>query len=167
MARNGHTPAAIKQQYASLVNTSGVADNFVNFDDITMDGSDIVWQAVKNPFRNPYFAPLMSDNLDNLPPAYILLTTQDVLYDDGAMYADRLLAEGNASVRVAIHEALHGLIGDPSIGLAATAICDTIDYMKAELSPDMCSSTVRNILSRSIIVPVFLSMILALCNTII
>ena len=98
-----------------------------------MDGSDTLWQAVKNPFRNPYFAPLMSDNLDDLPPAYIMLTTKDVVYDDGAMYAVRLLAEGNASVRVEIYEALHALVDDPSIGMATTAISDMIEYMVDQL----------------------------------
>ena len=97
-----------------------------------MDGSDTLWQAVKNPFRNPYFAPLMSDDLDDLPAAYILLGTQDALYNDGVMYSDRLRAEGNDSVRVEIYESVHGMLAVPG-SIADTAFNDMLEYMVEQL----------------------------------
>ena len=58
-------------------------------------GDAELWAEIGNVFMNPYFAPLMADDLRGLPPAYIVTANNDVLRDDGAMYADRLRKAGN------------------------------------------------------------------------
>ena len=58
-------------------------------------GDAELWAEIGNVFINPYFAPFMADDLRDLPPAYVVTANNDVLRDDGAMYADRLRKAGN------------------------------------------------------------------------
>jgi len=48
--------------------------------------------------RNPYVSPLLAPNLSGLPPAYIMSSEFDVLRDDGATYAQKLLQAGVPAV---------------------------------------------------------------------
>lgn len=43
---------------------------------------------------NPYASPLLAESLADLPPACILLAECDILYDEGRLYAERLLDHG-------------------------------------------------------------------------
>ena len=54
----------------------------------------VLWDSIKDVFTNPYFAPLMADDLSGLPEAYIITGQYDVLRDDGIMYASRLQKAG-------------------------------------------------------------------------
>jgi acetyl esterase len=42
--------------------------------------------------------PLLAQNLEGLPPAFITVAGHDPLYDDGVMFHDRLLQAGQSSV---------------------------------------------------------------------
>ena len=43
---------------------------------------------------DPYFSPLVADDLSDLPRAFIIACEYDVLRDDGILYGRRLSAEG-------------------------------------------------------------------------
>lgn len=61
-----------------------------------------------NDLLNPYFAPLLADDLTCQPNTLIITAQYDPLRDEGAEYAKRLAAAGN---RVRVHcleDALHG-----------------------------------------------------------
>ena len=59
---------------------------------------------------DPYFSPLMAKDLTHLPKAYVLVSEQDVLRDDGLLYADRLKKAGN-DVTLSHHKnAMHGMV---------------------------------------------------------
>jgi len=61
-------------------------------------GNETLWSDIRNVFLNPYFAPLMAEDLHGLPEAYIATAGWDVLRDDGMMYAKRLAADGDVDV---------------------------------------------------------------------
>jgi acetyl esterase len=52
-------------------------------------------------YNNPLANPLKADTLINLPPALIILATDDILYDDGISYGNALK---NHDVKVEIKE---------------------------------------------------------------
>lgn len=59
-------------------------------------------------FKNPYFAPILEENLENQPDTLILTAEFDPLRDEGEAYGKRLKEAGN---RVEVHripDALHG-----------------------------------------------------------
>lgn len=64
--------------------------------------------------HNPYFAPLICDDLSNQPRTLILTAEYDPLRDEGEAYADRLRAAGNTVQMHRVHDALHGFFSLPA-----------------------------------------------------
>ena len=54
------------------------------------------------------FAPLVADDLSNLPPALVLVAGHDPLRDEGVQYATRLIEAGNACTLVNMPGMVHG-----------------------------------------------------------
>ena len=73
-------------------------------------GDAEMWAEIENVFMNPYFAPLMDDDLSKLPSTYIVTANNDVLRDDGAMYAYRLREAGNKVTYKHWHSGFHNII---------------------------------------------------------
>lgn len=74
---------------------------------------DILWclqqyMAGENDLHDPYFLPLRSSNLHELPPALILTAEYDPLRDDGQAYAERLQAAGVPATAICIEGVIHG-----------------------------------------------------------
>jgi acetyl esterase len=64
----------------------------------------------EHPQDDPLVAPLLADDLSRLPPAHVVLAECDVLYDDGAAYAARLL-EAGVPTRLSIYDRMpHGFL---------------------------------------------------------
>jgi acetyl esterase len=83
-----------------------------------------------HPADDPLVAPLLADDLSGLPPAHIVLAQCDVLHDDGAAYAVRLL-EAGVAVRTTVYERMpHGFLSlnrlCPPARPAVKAIADDV-----------------------------------------
>jgi acetyl esterase len=65
------------------------------------DSHDVMrWQALQYVAKpqdvyDPLVSPVLAKDLEDLPPALIILAEKDDLHEDGQKYADRLLAAGN------------------------------------------------------------------------
>ena len=73
-------------------------------------GDEKIWNELQPTLTDPYFAPLMANNLANLPEAIVFTAEQDVLRDDGIWYAKYMK---DASVEVThIHykAGFHGIV---------------------------------------------------------
>ena len=57
---------------------------------------------------DPYAAPLVGRDFANLPPAFIHTAEYDPLYDDGKVYADRLMAAGTTVTYRCAERMIHG-----------------------------------------------------------
>lgn len=74
---------------------------------------DLIWcyrqyMASESDRANPYFLPMVSESLHDLPPALILTAEYDLLRDEGAAYAERLGEAGVSAQAVCIEGVMHG-----------------------------------------------------------
>ena len=98
---------------------------------------ETLWSQIKGVLMNPYFAPLMADDLTQLPPAFVLTAQCDVLRDEGIMYAKKLgKAENDVTWRNSPSAGFHAFINPIFIKLEPDLkMCydEVIDYIKATL----------------------------------
>ena len=66
-------------------------------------------------FKDPSIAPLLQDDLSNLPPALIVTAEFDVLRDEGQAYAKRLTEAGNVVKEVFKEGLIHGYFSNAPI----------------------------------------------------
>ncbi len=107
---------AMNNEHITSAARSNIA-NYVNHDIITgktgstpaqPEGKQEVWNSLKEVMLNPYFAPLMADDLSGLPQAFVYTCIQDVLQNDGLLYAERLKEAGNNVTYYLNKAAFHG-----------------------------------------------------------
>lgn len=64
---------------------------------------------------NPLMSPLLTEDLSNLPPAFVCTAAYDPLKDEGEAYAKKLAAAGNQVVFKEYPNVIHGFINMPKI----------------------------------------------------
>lgn len=80
-------------------------------------GDEKLSDAFEPTLLNPYFSPLLAQQLDKLPPTFMITAEYDVLRDDGFMYAKRLEQAGVTVEHKHFENSFHGFIcylGTPS-----------------------------------------------------
>ena len=105
---NRHIPQLAKTKMAHIINHDLVTGKEGITPEPT-DGKQEVWDELKDVILDPYFAPLMAENLSGLPQALVYTTEQDVLKDEGTLYAHRLKEAGNNVYHFHNKVAFHGL----------------------------------------------------------
>lgn len=79
----------------------------------------------------PYFSPLLAEDLSQLPPALIITAQYDPLHDQGVMYAERLQ---KAEVPVKLLDyphTIHGFVSFPPFCKEAlSALTEVAEYFK-------------------------------------
>ncbi|KAK2164042.1 hypothetical protein LSH36_70g07012 [Paralvinella palmiformis] len=94
MQQNMHTSASAKQSAMSrYLDHALIPRKFLHqtYSQGRVDfGDQAIWDELKTVLTDPYFAPLLSDDLRELPSCYMVLSQYDVTRDDGLMYAKRL-----------------------------------------------------------------------------
>jgi acetyl esterase len=85
-------------------------------------------RADSNDFR---FAPLVADDLANLPPALVLVAGYDPLRDEGVDYAKRLIEAGNRVRLVNYEGMIHGfyLMGG-AVDAAKRAVAESAQTLR-------------------------------------
>ena len=124
-AYNCHVSASAKLTYKTHVNVSLVTRR----PHCTLpQANNTLWNEVKDVFTNPYFAPLMASDVSRLPATFISTVEQDVLRDDGVIYAARLRRAG-VTVRHRHYITLHGMITYMFLATARGQAADAVEYM--------------------------------------
>ena len=99
----------------SLLNEKYISDSFQPYGDDF--GDDSVASKIESVVTDPRFAPLMQDNLENLPPAFVLTCEYDPLRDDGLLYVRRLEEAKVKVTHVHLPSAIHGAYSFASLKL--------------------------------------------------
>ena len=105
---NRHIPKLDKAKMARIINHDLVTGKEGSTPRPT-DGKQEVWDQLKDVMLDPYFAPLMAEDVSGLPHALVYTAEQDVLRDEGILYAYRLKAAGNKVYHFHNKAAFHGL----------------------------------------------------------
>lgn len=93
-----------------------------------------LYQSSPEDRRNPYFSPIMAENLENMPRTLILTAEYDPLRDEGEDYGHRLLEAGNSVEIHRIADALHGYF---ALGIKQLFVQESFDYINAFLKEAM------------------------------
>lgn len=93
-----------------------------------------LYQSSQEDRQNPYFSPLMAENLENMPETLILTAEYDPLRDEGEDYGHRLLAAGNHVEIHRIADALHGYF---ALGIKQLFVQESFDHINAFLKEAM------------------------------
>ena len=147
---NNHTTAAAKSYY----NISEIISHYAlprrllysPYDPTaaTKFSNEEVYNDIKATLLNPDFAPLMRENLQGLPPAYVLTAQHDPLRDEGILYAQRLAKAGVDVTWKHYNHGVHGIFSlFPVPGLSVAAgregMQNFLDYAREKLSlPEKC-----------------------------
>lgn len=76
--------------------------------------------------KNPYFAPLLAEDLSDQPDTLIITAQFDPLRDEGDAYGQRLREAGNHVEVAQIQDALHGYF---ALGINNSYVKESFDYM--------------------------------------
>ncbi|MCC8045215.1 MAG: alpha/beta hydrolase [Clostridiales bacterium] len=90
-----------------------------------------LYQSSPEDRQNPYFAPLLADNLQNMPCTLILTAEYDPLRDEGEAYGERLREAGNEVTMHRIPEALHGFF---ALGIKFLHVQESFEYINQFLA---------------------------------
>ncbi|XP_071798441.1 neutral cholesterol ester hydrolase 1-like [Asterias amurensis] len=96
-----------------------------------VDGDQELYEELRPVLMNPDFAPLMREDLQGLPEAYILTAQFDVIRDDGIIYAKRLEEAGVKVTWKNYKNGFHGMFGQQDSPLnSPSGIVADEDFMK-------------------------------------
>lgn len=80
--------------------------------------------------QNPYFAPILQTNLEDMPDTLILTAELDPLRDEGEAYGERLREAGNFVEVHRIKDAFHGFF---ALGIKLLHVQESFGYMNSFL----------------------------------
>ena len=95
-----------------------------------MENYLLLYENSKEDRKNPYFSPLMEQNLSDMPDTLILTAEFDPLRDEGEEYGKRLKEAGNYVEVHRIPNALHGYF---ALGIRFFHVQESFRYMNAFL----------------------------------
>ena len=124
MDNNKHVTAETKRAMSGILNYDILTGKTGSNPEPT-GGDSQIWSQLKDVLLDPYFSPLVAKDLSNLPPAVIFTAKQDVLRDEGILYAKRLKAAGNKVEHVHSNAAFHGLL---SLGFKVLNTTDAREF---------------------------------------
>lgn len=110
---------SVKENGEGYLLTAGKMEDYLN-----------LYQRSPKDRENPYFAPLLAEDLTGLPKTLILTAELDPLRDEGEAYGKRLLEAGN---QVEIHRIPGAFHGYFALGIKFLHVQESFGYMNAFL----------------------------------
>ena len=126
-----NTPfASVQENGKSYLLTAARMESYLN-----------LYQSSPKDRQNPYFAPLLSDNLEGLPRTLVLTAEYDPLRDEGEEFARRLKTEKNEAEAYRIPGAFHGFF---ALGFKHIYVMESLERIRLFLGEDTEEQSVKN-----------------------
>jgi len=109
---NDHVSPTVKKMKVPYIDVTKLPSNYlVGYEKPSMDsGNETMWNELKEKLLNPYFSPLVAEQLDGLPLTYLFTAEHDVLRDEGFLYAHRLRTSGVTVEHAIMNNGMHGML---------------------------------------------------------
>lgn len=107
--------ASVQSKGESFVLTAGRMRDYIQ-----------LYESSEEDRNNPYFAPILAENLEDLPKTLVITAENDPLRDEGEDYGRRLKEAGNEVQIYRIDEAIHGYFG---IGMNGPYVRETLQWI--------------------------------------
>jgi len=118
---NNHVSPSVKKMKVPYVDVTKLPSKYlVGYKKPSVEtGNETMWSELKDKLLNPYFSPLVAKRLDGLPLTYLFTAENDVLRDEGFLFADKLRRSGvkveHIVSDIAIHASLTALLRLPEV----------------------------------------------------
>lgn len=96
-------------------------------------GNRHLWKRMEAVLLDPYFSPLLADDVTGVSEAFILTCGTDPLRDDGILYAKRLKDVNVKVTHVHLKYAMHGILSLDFLTSAKRALLTVTEYLKKSL----------------------------------
>lgn len=117
---NSHTTPVIKRSlYKTYLRHDRIPMDFryAPYTPPGLDHGDMsVWTQIQDTMLNPYFAPLLAEDLSGLPKTFLFTCHYDVLRDEGTLFGQRLREAGVEVTHRNMAKGFHGVFG-PNYGV--------------------------------------------------
>jgi len=134
---NGHVSPVVKQRMSeTYLNVAHLPERYLKgyVRPSVETGSEEIWELVRGKMLNPYFSPLMADDVSGLPMSYVFTCEYDLLRDEGLLYVYRLKEAGNDVTSVNAELGIHGVISmAEQFPEARVMLDDIVAYIVANL----------------------------------
>ena len=110
IAHNSHISSEMRKKFIEYVDVSQLPAKYRSNHPLLLPkvNKELV-KKVEKIIINPYFSPLVSQNLSGVPEAYIVTAEHDVLRDDGFLYTERLKRNQVHVEHMHYNDAFHGV----------------------------------------------------------
>lgn len=134
--RNGHVAPELREKVARILDYDSFS--YMGYQNETLPerkevvNSEEAQQLMAPILTNPYFSPLMQEDLSYLPQAFVMTCEFDVLRDEGIMYAKRLKAAGVKTDARNYENGFHAMLNfHHEIEEASESLNDIVAWTKA------------------------------------
>lgn len=93
-----------------------------------------LYASCEEDMYNPYFAPILAEDMSNQPDTLIITAEYDLLRDEGEAYGAKLEAAGNRVEIKRIKDALHGYF---ALGIKNFYVQESFDYINQFLENEL------------------------------
>ncbi|MCD8398945.1 MAG: alpha/beta hydrolase [Lachnospiraceae bacterium] len=111
--------ASVRENGDGYLLTAKKMERYLNF-----------YESAPEDRQNPYFAPILANDLHDMPRTLLLTAEYDPLRDEGEAYGERLRAAGNDVEMHRIADALHGFF---ALGIKFWHVQESFDYINGFL----------------------------------
>ena len=135
MANNHTSPSMKVSKYANYVDDKHLPATFRKEPIPDVDGHNhgnkVLSEEFESTMTNPLFSPLLADDLSKIPPTFISVGGNDVVRDDGLLYAQRLRSAAVPVTTSLVRDGFHAMFSFTRLQIGRDTLEGLATFMKS------------------------------------